>query len=109
MFGLFKKKNPDGTDKLPGPKGIPDAVGQSLVVEFKEDPSWAWSLKAVMKPQDAKDLFHIRVFSDSVANKAKASVKDYTSLDSHPEVILYEGVYDHKNKKVKLQNKYKKA
>ena len=109
MFGLFKKKSGEGSEKLPGPKGIPDPAGQKLVVEFKEDPNWAWSLKAVMKPQETKDLFHIRIFSDAVANKAQVSVKDYTSLDSHPEVILYEGVYDKKNKRAKLEKKYKTA
>lgn len=108
MFGLFGKKNSDGSDKLPGPKGIPDPAGQILVVEFKEDPEWVWSLKAVMKPQETKGLFHIRVFSDPVANKAKVSVKDFSTLDSHPEVILYEGVYDKKNNKAKLTQKYQK-
>ena len=107
MFGLFSKKNSDGSEKLPGPKGVPDSVGQALVVQFKEDPNWAWSLKAVMKPQANKDLFDIRVYSDPMVSKVKLPVKDYTSLDSNPELILYDGVYDKKNKKVKLQNKYK--
>ena len=43
MFGLFRKKNADGSDKLPGPKGVPDAVGSTLVVKFQEDPAWAWA------------------------------------------------------------------
>jgi len=107
MFGLFKKKNPDGSEKLPGPKRIPDPIGQSLVVTFKEDPNWTWSLKAVMKPDKNKDSFFIRVYSDSMAVSSKVSVKDYHSLDEHPDLILYEGSYDKGNKKATLQIIYK--
>ena len=109
MFGLFKKKNADGSEKLPGPKTIPNAVGQVLVVNFKEDPNWAWALKAVMKPKEGKDIFHIRVFAELLTNKAKLSVKDYHSLDDHPNMILYNGIYDKKNGKAQLENKYKKT
>jgi hypothetical protein len=109
MFGLFRKKNADGSDKLPGPKGVPDAVGSTLVVKFQEDPAWAWALKVAMKPRDEKDQFDIRVFSDSMAASAKVSVKDYHSLDDHPNLILYDGIYDKKNRRVQLQMKYKKT
>jgi hypothetical protein len=108
MFGLFNKKNPDGSEKLPEPKGIPDPAGQSLVVVFKEDPNWTWTLKAALKPKEEKDQFDIRVFSDRMAGAVKASVKDYSTLDRYPDLILYEGFYDKKNKKVKLERKYKK-
>ena len=109
MFGLFKKKNPDGTDKLPGPKGVPDPVGSTLVVQFKEDPGWAWALKAVLKPKEEKDVFDIRVFSDSAAGSAKVSVKDYHTLDDHPNLILYDGIYDKNKKRAQLQQRYKKS
>jgi hypothetical protein len=109
MFGLFKKKNADGSEKLPGPKTIPDPVGSTLVVQFKEDPTWAWALKAVIKPKEEKDVFDIRVFSDSTAGSAKVSVKDYHSLDDHPNLILYDGIYDKKKKKAQLQQRYKKT
>ena len=105
MFDLFKKKNADGSDKLPGPKGVPDPVGSSLVVQFKEDPSWAWALKAVLKTKEEKDVFDIRVFSDSAAGSAKVSVKDYHSLDDQPNLILYDGIYDKKKKKAQLQKR----
>jgi hypothetical protein len=109
MFGLFNKKNPDGSEKLPEPKGIPDPAGQSLVVLFKEDPTWTWALKAAMKPKAEKDQFDIRVFSDRMAGAVKISVEDYSTLDRYPDLILYEGFYDKKNRRVKLQLKYKKT
>ena len=108
MFGLFSKKNPDGSEKLPRPTKIPDVIGENLVVEFKEDVDWVWTLKAVMKPREEKGQFHIRVFSDRMTNAAKISVEDYSTLDRYPDLILYEGFYDKKNKKVKLERKYKK-
>lgn len=109
MFGLFKRKDSGGSEKLPGPKRIPDLIGQSLVVNFKEDPNWVWTLLAVMKPKEEKDQFDIRVFSDSMANTAKVSVKDFKTLDAYPGLILFEGSYDKKNKKARLQVKYRKT
>src|SRR5512138_3558308 len=106
MFGLFGK---DSGDRLPGPKDIPDAVGQQLVVTHKENPDWVWTLKSVMKPDGVgKDVFHIRVFADSVAGAARVKIQDYTTLDAYPEMILYEGVYDKKSKKATLEQRYKK-
>jgi hypothetical protein len=107
MFGLFKKKNADGCCKLPGPRGVPDPVGSSLVVQHKEDPNWAWALKAVLKPKAEKGIFEIRVFSDQTAIAAKVSVKDFNSLDGHPDLILYDGIYDKGKKKAHLQVRYK--
>jgi hypothetical protein len=33
------------------------------------------------------------------------TVKDYTSLDGHPELILYEGWFDKKSMKVQIEEK----
>jgi hypothetical protein len=107
MFSLFGKKDSEG--RLPGPKDVPDAVGQQLVVTHKENPDWAWTLKSVMKPDGVgKNVFHVRVFSDSMAGAARVKIQDYTTLDAHPELVLYEGVYDKKSKKAKLELRYKK-
>jgi len=100
MFSFLKKKNQDGSLKLPSPTGIPDPVGQSLVVQFKEDPNWAWSLKAVVKPKEKTGQFDISVFSDRMAGAAKVSIKDYSSLNEYPDLILYDWVYDKKYGKV---------
>jgi len=42
-----------------------------------------------------------------MAVSSKVSVKDYHSLDEHPDLILYEGSYDKGNKKATLQIIYK--
>lgn len=111
MFGLFSKKKPDGSDRLPGPKGIPDEVGQHLVVGHNENPDWVWRLKSVVKPDGAgaKDFSQIRVFSDTMAIAAKVVIKDYMTLDAYPNLILYEGVFNKKTKTAKLERWYKKS
>jgi hypothetical protein len=108
MFGLFGKKDGSG---LPGPKSIPDAVGQQLVVSHKEEPDWVWTLKSVMKADEAgdKDSFRIRVFSDSMATAAKVDVRDFTTLDAYPSLILYDGVFNKKLKAAKMERRYKRS
>jgi hypothetical protein len=108
MFGLFDKKNENG---LSGPKAIPDPVGQQLVVNHKEDPDWVWTLKSVMKPDERgdKDTFRIRVFAEHMAVATKVTIKDFTSLDAYPNMILYEGVFNKKTKAAKLERRYLKT
>lgn len=107
MFGLFGKKGGSG---LPGPKDIPDQVGQQFVVNYKEDPEWVWRLKSVMKPDEMerKDTFHISVFAEQMAVAAKVHVRDFTTLDAYPNLILYEGVFDKKAKTAKIQKRHQK-
>jgi hypothetical protein len=107
MFGLFGKKDGNG---LTGPKGIPDPVGQQLVVNHKEDPDWVWTLKSVMKPDEGgdKDTFRIRVFAEHMAVATKVTIKDFTTLDAYPNLILYEGVFN-KNQAAKLERRYLKT
>jgi hypothetical protein len=89
--------------KLPKPKDIPEPVGRYLVVELGKNPDWVWNLKAVVRPRpDGKDRYDVRVFNLSTAAQAKVTVKDYTSLDGHPEAVLYEGWYDKKSFKVEI-------
>ena len=35
--------------------------------------------------------YDVRVFDKTKAEAVKIKVEDYTSLDTHPELILYEG------------------
>ena len=61
-----------------------------------------------MKPKEKTGRFDIRVFSDRMAGAAKVSAKDYSTLNEYPDLILYDGIYDKKYRKVQLQVKYKK-
>ncbi len=87
----FQKKPPGW---LPGPKDIPELVGRSLVVDEKQNPDSVWTLKGVIRPTANKHVFYCRVFDQNKVAAAGVSVKDWRSLDGHPELILWEGHYD---------------
>jgi hypothetical protein len=81
--------------KLPGPKDLPDAVGRRLVVDMELDPDWAWSLKAVIRIREGEKFVRdLRVFDPVKARGAGISVKNYDSLDAHPDQILFAGWYN---------------
>lgn len=89
---MFWKRRNEET-KLPGPKEINQLVGMHMIVDMKKDPDWVWGLKNVTRPLGNKD-FYCRVFSDAQVTKAGITVKDWTSLDEHPELVLWEGYVD---------------
>ena len=88
------KQTKEGEEKLPGPKGIPELAGRYMIVEGKKDPDLVWQLKAVIRPAGKKKAFYCRVFSEGQVAQAGANVKDWTSLDNHPDLILWEGYLD---------------
>lgn len=109
---MFGNKNPGNggakTEKLPGPKEIPGPVQNHLTNERKIDPDLVRLFKAVVKKrQEGKKAFDIRIFDDADAAANKIQVKDYTSLDDHSHLILYDGWFDEASKQVELAEKKK--
>jgi hypothetical protein len=96
MFWKFwkRKETKAGEVELPGPKGIPDLAGRYMVIEEKKDPNWVWNLKGVVRPTEKKKAFYCRVFDEAKAAQAGVKVKDWRSLDEHPDLILWEGYFD---------------
>lgn len=88
---MFWKKDPNA---LPRPTGIPELAGRFLVVNEKKDPDWVWKLKGVVRPADKKKAFYCRVYDDAQAAQAGVEVKDWASLDKHPELVLWEGYFE---------------
>ena len=108
---MFWKKAPNTNEpsepkaeKLHGPQNIPDYVGRYLVVQLKKDPNWVWNLKAVLRQKNSKDSFEFRVFDDAQVATSKVNVKNYLSLDGHPDLTLYHGWYDKKSRQVQLED-----
>ncbi len=93
---MFWKKQ-EGKGELSGPKGVPDLVGQFMVVKEKQNPDWVWKLKSVLRPAGKKKDFYCRIFDELQASKSGVKVKDWTSLDEHPDLILWEGYFDKEN------------
>jgi hypothetical protein len=65
-----------------------------MVVQEMKDPNWLWRLKGVVQPAGKNKTFYCRVFDDSQVAQAGLKVKDWTSLDGHPELIQWEGYFD---------------
>jgi hypothetical protein len=92
--------------KLSGPRAIPELVQKHLLAEWKMDPVLVKLLKAVVLKSTTQETgLNIRVFDDSEALAKKVEVKDYTSLDEHPDLIIYDGWFDEGLKQVKLEEK----
>lgn len=91
--------------KLPRPKELPSGIGRFLVVDLGLEPDWVWNLKAVSAPREEnRKQLNIRVFDEGQASARKVYVKNYTTLDDHPELILFEGWYDKEDWKIDIRD-----
>jgi hypothetical protein len=103
---MFWKKKGDttGAEKLSGPRACPSIVQQKLVNDKKVDSDFAPLLKAVVCKKEGT-VFNIRIYDEADAMARKVEVKNYTSLDGKPEVLIFEGSYDETAKKADLVEK----
>ncbi len=103
VFWGKKATKEDG--KLPGPKEIPVLVQNFLLAERKMDTGLVKLLRAVERKGTTGQAMDIRVFDEADAKAKQVQVKDYTSLDERPDLIIYEGWFDEGAKQVKLDEK----
>jgi hypothetical protein len=81
--------------KLGKPKEIPEPVGRKMVTGMQLDPDLVWSLKYVSRPIEARrSTSEFRIFDPAMAHQKGIAVKNWTSLDDLPDLILYSGQYD---------------
>lgn len=97
---LWSKKESQAVEKLPKPskpKDLPSPVGRALVVEMHQNPDWVWHLRCVMQPHGTdENAFNLRVFDPAQALKKSVEIKNFSTLDSHPDLVLYSGVFKKK-------------
>jgi hypothetical protein len=111
MFWSFWKKRltqaeQRKAERLRKPQVLPQAVGRELIVQLGKNPDWVWGLKSVVrKSQRGKHRYNVRVFNQAAA--MGISVVNYSSLDDHPELILFEGWYDRKSWKADIKEMVK--
>ncbi len=92
---------------LPKPAMIPDPVGTYLVTELKMDPDYVWKLKAATRPwPENKKVCHFRVYDERVTEREGKKILDYITLDTHPDLILFQGVLDRPFFKVVMKEEY---
>ena len=78
-----------------GPRDIPPAVNIYLLTTLKVPWSNLIGLRSVQKVGfwDGKPVTFIRIYNP-LASEEASQVKDFTSLDQHQELILYEGYWE---------------
>jgi hypothetical protein len=110
-WDFWNKKNQKTGDAKPQkPKDLTTELGRRLVVEKKYDPDWVWSLKMVTKRLEGETLkFHYRVFDPLKLGGKNLKKIDYSSLDDHPELVLFDGVYEKNSSKVEINDHLKMA
>ena len=97
---FWNKKSSNGTagengPKLAKPKEVPEPVGRKMVTGMKLDPDLVWSLKYVSRPLgDRRNASEFRIFNPETAHQKGIAVKNWTTLDDLPDLILYSGYYD---------------
>jgi hypothetical protein len=92
--------------KLPGAKPIPEMIGKYLIGTMGKEAGWVWRLTAVTRPRAGSARAQdIRIFAGYEASSKNIKVKDYTSLDKNPDLLLFEGWFDKDAKKVELTEK----
>lgn len=102
---MFWKKSTD-SKKLPKPKALPGIVATHLEKDKIIDPDLVKILLCVVKKKEVGDTaFDIRIFDEAEMSVKKVKVNDYTTLDEHPNLVIYEGWYDEHLKKVELEQK----
>ncbi len=103
MFFWRRKETKEGEIKLPGPRSLPEPVGRFMVVDLGKSPDWVWNLKSVSRPAGEKKAFYCRVFDQNLTAQAGVEVKNWSSLDEHPELIIWEGHFSKKTYDVRTE------
>ncbi len=93
-------------EKLPGPKFINDILSDYLIKQMAKETNWVRGLSMVVRPRSGEDKgLDVRIFAQYEAASSSAKIKDYTTLDQHPQLILFEGWFDKESKKAELEEK----
>ncbi len=103
MNWKFWKKS--GPATLPKPKELSSDLGKYLVVNLEYDPDWVWQLKVVMTlPKDGVSDF--RIFDPAMAAMQGVTVKDYSFLDEHKNLVLFDGWYKKESREMQVNDYY---
>jgi len=103
-----EESSPPKSEKLPEPRSIEELVGREIVVQLKQNPDWVWKLRSVVRRREGgKHRFDFRVYDDAQETAEKAKIKDYTSFDKYPKLILFQGWFDKVSMEVHFEDKPK--
>ena len=93
-------------EKLPGPSSIEGTLATKLITDLKQDPDLVWKLHSVVRRSSGGgQRFDFRVFDMARVKATRVEVKDYTSFDDYPELIVYRGWFDKESREVHFEEK----
>ena len=102
MFGFNKKEKH-------GPKELNAFLSRLVADEWEKMPTdsdhWVKFMMVERPHNVSEDEMDIRIFDQWMADQHKIKIRDFAGLDSHPDLILFEGLYNKKAKKADLKNK----
>ncbi len=78
-----------------GPKDVPWSAHRYLVTTLNVPSETLKGLRSLQRVgfQNGRPVTFLRIY-DPLAGERKVQVKDFASLDLHPEIILYEGYWE---------------
>jgi len=80
---------------LPKPTQLTYRLVRYLTVILGHNPLWASRLKYVEGPRESgQNICNIRIFDQGIAREKGVSVTNFHTLDSHPELVIFEGWID---------------
>jgi hypothetical protein len=101
QWKFWKKNGPEAGNiksaegKMPKPRQLPQQIGGYLVIRENLDPDWVWSLRCVVRRYpERRAQFDFRVYNPVDARQKGIKIIGFKSLDDHPELILYQGIYN---------------
>lgn len=110
ITSLIHKNDKNGVSKKLRPIELHQTIGRHLVVDLKLEPDWVWQLKYVHKPDEAGNpTSRVRLFDPKAAMAKNIQISRYADLDQHPDLILFEGIFDKPNMTFQMIHKLKKA
>ncbi len=89
-----------------GPGDIPPWAYRHLTVEMKAPPEALAGLRAVQRHGfwEGEPVVFIRIYNPAAA-EGVCSVRDFTSLDEHADLIIYEGYRGRSGQPEKLEKR----
>lgn len=76
-------------------------------IPLGESSHWVKYMAVMRHHGDDIDTFDVRIYDQWYADQKKVKVVDYSTLDDHQDLIIFEGWFDRKSKKGEIN--FKKA
>lgn len=98
-----KERNPQKPFKISG--SLARLIGTEWAKIPQSHDHWVSYMAVSRARADDQGQLDVRIFDEWGAAQKKVEVRDFSSLDGHPDLVLMEGWYDQKSKKGSIKAK----